>query len=296
MDPMLALRIGLPMWSHGQWLTSVYNGVNKPAERLARYAEHFSTVEGNTTFYATPAQATVYDWQAAVPAAFAFTFKFPRQLTHQLQLSHCAQELAAFLEAMTPLVAQTTQWMIQLPKAFGPEALSLLSAFLRRLPEGLPVGVEVRHPAFFAKGDAEKRLNQLLIERGANRIIMDSRPVFAAPADNAAVIDAHQKKPRVPVHAIATATRPTIRFIGHPLLPENDPFFQPWLARLSDWLVAGHRPLLFVHTPDNGAAPQLAHRLYQQLKHHVSQHLSLVLPELSPLGQDAAAGQLGLGL
>lgn len=45
---------------------------------------------------------------------------------------------------------------------------------------------------------------------------MDSRPLFALPPSNAAIIDAHKKKPRVPVHAIATANNPVVRFIGQP--------------------------------------------------------------------------------
>ncbi|KOO10648.1 hypothetical protein AKJ18_33160, partial [Vibrio xuii] len=90
-----------------------------------------------------------------------------------------------------------------------------------------PIGVEVRHLEFFAKGDAEKALNHWLIEKGYDRIIMDSRPVFAAKPENEAIIDAQMKKPKVPVHAIATAANPMIRFIGHPEESKNYDFLAP---------------------------------------------------------------------
>ncbi|MDF4308545.1 DUF72 domain-containing protein, partial [Vibrio parahaemolyticus] len=50
----LPLRLGLTMWSHNQWQQSFYGSGTKPAERLEKYAQVFHTVEGNTTFYATP--------------------------------------------------------------------------------------------------------------------------------------------------------------------------------------------------------------------------------------------------
>lgn len=44
------LRLGLAMWSHNQWQQSIYGKGCKTGDRLARYAETFNTVEGNTTF------------------------------------------------------------------------------------------------------------------------------------------------------------------------------------------------------------------------------------------------------
>ncbi len=57
--PARPLLLGLAMWSHNHWQQSLYGTGCKTGERLARYAEVFDTVEGNTTFYATPAITTV---------------------------------------------------------------------------------------------------------------------------------------------------------------------------------------------------------------------------------------------
>ncbi|MHA2849448.1 DUF72 domain-containing protein [Vibrio harveyi] len=271
----LPLRLGLTMWSHNQWQQSFYGSGTKPAERLEKYAQVFHTVEGNTTFYATPTLNTVQNWKAATHNDFKFTFKLPKAITHEQMLRGCDEQLRDFMKVMEPLHERVGQWTIQLPAAFGPEHLDRLKKFCASFPPNFPLGVEVRHMAFFSKGEEERALNQWLLESGIDRIIMDSRPVFAAQPITEAVIDAHQKKPRVPVHAIATAIHPMIRFIGHPDMDDNLRFFEPWLKKLPMWIEQGIQPYLMIHTPDNVLAPELAEKLYKQLQ------LKLSLPNLS---------------
>ncbi len=282
----LPLRLGLTMWSHSGWQRSFYGSGTKPAERLEKYAQVFHTVEGNTTFYATPSSHTVRNWHSATHSDFRFTFKLPSSITHQQMLSDSQGLLRGFLNVMEPIHARVGQWTIQLPAAFGPEHLDVLKQFCRQFPRDFPLGVEVRHLAFFSKGDDEKALNQWLTESGIDRIIMDSRPVFSAQPINEVIIDAQQKKPRVPVHAIATADHPMIRFIGHPELDENLPFFEPWLRKLPTWIAQGKQPYLMIHTPDNIEAPELATTLYRTLNQ------SIPLPDLAPFPNNNGNPQL----
>ncbi|WP_252018495.1 DUF72 domain-containing protein [Vibrio sp. SCSIO 43136] len=280
------LKLGLTLWSHANWQSSFYGKGTAPSERLAKYAQVFGTVEGNTTFYATPSAATVNNWRDATSDEFRFTFKLPQAITHRNSLHHSQQELRDFINIMAPLHQKIGQWTIQLPAHFSPADLPRLKSFCALFPEDFNLGVEVRHLEFFAKGEAEKAFNQWLIESGHNRVIMDSRPVFAAEPTSEAVIDAHQKKPKVPVHAIATATRPMIRFIGHPDLEANQAFFNPWLKKLPEWISQGIEPYLMIHTPDNVLAPELALACYQKLGEIVS------LPELSNFPAQANNHQL----
>ncbi|WP_431188360.1 DUF72 domain-containing protein [Vibrio tasmaniensis] len=277
----LPLRLGLTMWSHSEWQSQFYGKGTKPAERLEKYTQVFHTVEGNTTFYATPSMSTVHNWKAASHDDFKFTFKLPKFITHQQHLKHCQAELKEFLLTMSPLHRRIGQWTIQLPHSFEPSMLPALQKFCTLFPKDMQLGVEVRHLGFFDKGDAEKRFNHWLIEEGINRIIMDSRPVFSAPPTTEAVIDAHQKKPRVPVHAIATANNPMVRFIGHPDKEPNLAFFKPWFAKLQTWLNEGKQPYLMIHTPDNNHAPELAIAIYKQLQTQVAEHTKITLPNLA---------------
>ncbi len=266
----LPLRLGLTMWSHNQWQQSFYGSGTKPAERLEKYASVFHTVEGNTTFYATPNLITVRNWYAASHDDFRFTFKLPKAITHQQMLKGCQAQLKEFMHAMAPLHERIGQWTIQLPAAFTPADLPTLQKFCALFPPNFPLGIEVRHLGYFAKNEDEKRFNHWLIEAGIDRIIMDSRPVFAAEPNNEVIIDAQQKKPRVPVHAISTANHPMIRFIGHPELDANLSFFKPWLTKLPEWINQGKQPYLMIHTPDNVLAPELALQLYKALADKVA--------------------------
>ncbi|WP_112478242.1 DUF72 domain-containing protein [Vibrio variabilis] len=269
------LRLGLTMWSHNDWQHSFYGKGTKPGERLARYASVFDTVEGNTTFYATPSAKTVASWNDATSEDFRFTFKLPKAITHERMLNQCQDELMAFLQVMAPLHNKVGMWTIQLPSKFSPADLPALQAFCAKFPSEMKLGVEVRHLGFFNKSEEERVFNQWLMEHHIDRIIMDSRPVFAAAPTTAAVIDAHDKKPKVPVHAIATADHPMIRFIGHPDMEANLAFFKPWEKKLAQWIEQGKQPYLMIHTPDNVEAPELAIKLYKELKSSLAGNITL---------------------
>jgi uncharacterized protein YecE (DUF72 family) len=201
-------------------------------------------------------------------------------------LKGCGEQLRDFMKVMEPLHERVGQWTIQLPAAFGPEYLDRLKKFCASFPPNFPLGVEVRHMAFFSKGDEERALNQWLVESGIDRIIMDSRPVFAAKPNSEAIIDAQMKKPKVPVHAIATASHPMIRFIGHPEEQQNYDFFKPWLSKLPQWINEGKQPYVMIHTADNIIAPELAANIYKNLQKHIT------LPDLEPFPANDGNSQL----
>ncbi len=256
--------LGCPVWQLAPWRGTVYPATAKPADFLAHYAQRFNGVEGNHTFYGLPAATTVARWCAQTPADFAFCCKLPQAITHRQQLHHADEDTQAFFTRLAPLETRL-QVFIQLPHYFGPGALPTLLHYLDGLPTAWPRHVEVRHPAFFAKGDAERQLNRALMDRQVNRVMMDSRPLFSATAREAAVQTAQHKKPRLPVHPLATGRQPMIRFIGHPDIAANTAFFADWVPKLRQWRGEQRRPLVFVHTPDNHQAPALAAHCRRQL-------------------------------
>ena len=170
--------------------------------------------------------------------------------------------------------------------AFGPPRLAELAAFIEGLPGARRLAVEVRNPAFFARGDEEKALNRLLLERGVERICLDSRALFSCTARDPAVLHAQSKKPRVPPRPAAFTRAPQVRFIGHPELQANDVFLAPWLDKVAGWIEEGRTPHVFLHTPDNQRAPELARRFHAQLMAR--------LPGLPPLAESGEGEQLGL--
>lgn len=261
----MSLFLGLPQWSHPAWPGHLLGVGAKPAEHLAHYARVFNTVEGNTTFYASPTPDTVRRWADAVPAHFRFSFKFPQTISHQSDLVSADKPVSDFIRLLEPLHDKLGLLKLQLPARFGPQGLSRLAAFFERLPPAFRYALEVRHPDFFAKGEAERQLNRLLIERGINRIMLDSRPLFSVPATTAAMIDAQGKKPRLPVHLLATANAPVVRLIGLPDPAANHSFLPGWLPHWRQWLAEGKDLYLFIHTADNALSPELARQVARLL-------------------------------
>jgi uncharacterized protein YecE (DUF72 family) len=133
----------------------------------------------------------------------------------------------------------------------------------------------VRNVRFFESGEEERLLNRLLLDRGVERVCLDSRPLFSCVSSDPAVLLAQSKKPRVPVRPAGLTQFPQVRFIGHPLPEANDPFLAQWVSKVAAWIEEGRTPYVFLHTPDNVEAPLLARRFHHQLMAR--------LPGLSPL-------------
>jgi uncharacterized protein YecE (DUF72 family) len=283
----LPYYLGCPSWSENAWREGLYPQNARPADFLSLYAQVFNAVEGNTTFYARPAPATVERWAQSMPGHFRFTAKFPRDISHGGDLreqGHAAQD---FLQLLRPLGARVAPLWLQLPASFGPQRLAELVSFVDA--QERPLAVEVRHPEFFAKGDAERLLNRLLMDRGVERICLDPRALFSCISTDPAVLHAQAKKPKVPPRPAAFTQFPQVRFIGRPELEANDPYLRPWVEKVAGWIEEGRTPYVFLHTPDNHRAPELARRFHQQLSERLPG-----LPALPELHQPSTVEQLGL--
>ncbi|MDX3774923.1 DUF72 domain-containing protein [Chromatiaceae bacterium AAb-1] len=258
------LYLGCPMWANAKWKKNLYPSSAAQADFLAHYSRYFNSVEGNTTFYASPSVETIKRWAEISAADFRFTLKVPQTVTH-----HNSPEHLALLQQWLTLVAHLREKLaivhLQLPASFGPQQLPLLATWLAEITAGYHCAVEVRHPAFFDKGEHEIALHRLLQQYNAERVVFDSRALFSVAATDAAIAHAQSKKPRLPVHAISFTSRPMLRFIGLDDMNINRQFYQPWLGKIRQWLDAGKTPYCFFHTPDNILAPELCRQFVHDL-------------------------------
>lgn len=258
---------GTPIWTHDAWFGSLFPASLPKDKALARYAQYFNSVEGNTSFYHIPDEKTLKRWAELVPDEFRFIFKFHQSISHDKKLENIEAELGLVLERFSLLGDKLGCLMLQLPASFGPQQLDSLSRFLARLPGGVRYAVEVRHLSFFDKNDNERALNKLLVDREINRVIMDTRALFSCPANGDAIIEqAHRKKPRVPTNVIATAEQPVVRFVGHPVVEKNSGFYTPWIHKTKQWLDEGKSPFLFFHSANQIDAPWLAEAFFRDFK------------------------------
>src|SRR5215207_11088133 len=114
---MSSLRIGTAGWNYpsgrGTW-----NGVFYPARRgrpktfdeLTYYAEHFDTVEVNSTFYGQPRAEVTAGWVSRTPAGFEFALKLYQKFTHPRMFRESALKSAPGSEGpLLDLLAQVTR-------------------------------------------------------------------------------------------------------------------------------------------------------------------------------------------
>jgi uncharacterized protein YecE (DUF72 family) len=85
-DPSLArLHVGTSGWSYPSWKPGFYPAGTDAKEFLRVYAEHFSTVELNTTGYRVPAPEQFRRWAEQTPDGFRFAPKLAGNRPRVLQ-------------------------------------------------------------------------------------------------------------------------------------------------------------------------------------------------------------------
>ncbi|WP_051071380.1 DUF72 domain-containing protein [Ilumatobacter coccineus] len=274
-DPSSApvLRVGCPMWAHQPWVGTYLSPGNKGRE-LAEYSRRCNAVEGNTTFYAEPNERTVARWTEQAHPDFSFVFKLPRTITHEHRLRATDTLVASFLDRIEPLGDRIGPVHIQLPPSLGPDSIATLDAFCRSLSRHVAWVVELRHAGFFA-GGAQRAVDELLARHHIGRVVLDTRPLYAAPPRSEASLDERTSKPKLPVLVDHVGRSPVIRVIG-----QDDPTgtldgLRTWVPQIVAWLDAGREPYLFVHQPENLDSPRLAREIHAEV--------AALRPDLAPL-------------
>jgi len=270
------------MWSYPLWQGRYLPQPLAPRDRLHAYATWCNAVEGNTTFYAVPTSGTVTSWAEQTTPDFRFVLKLPKAITHERRLADVGDPLRAFLAAIEPLGPRIHALWIQLPPSFSPADLGALAGFLRRLPRRYRYAVEVRHRAFFADPRWEQQLELALGDVGAEWVTFDTTALFASPPVSGAEREAWRNKPRLPRRSRALTTYPVVRYIGRDDAARTVAGWQPWLDTVAGWLREGRSPTVFIHTPDNVSALELARRFHTDVRTRA--------PELEPLPEPIPAG------
>ncbi|MBU1880994.1 DUF72 domain-containing protein [bacterium] len=157
-----SIRYGTSSFSSNDWVGPFYPQGTQPVDFLKVYAEHFDTVEIDTTYYAIPSKSTVEGWAGKVPDHFTFAAKFPRSIVHGgqdakpnpdliLQSPKTYELRDKFLETMALLGNKLGPLLIQFPY-FPKEVFShyrtffdRLDQFLSDLPKEFRYAVELRN-------------------------------------------------------------------------------------------------------------------------------------------------------
>jgi uncharacterized protein YecE (DUF72 family) len=145
----VAVRVGTSGYNYPEWKGSFYPETLPASKMLTYYAERFSTVEINYTFYRMPNEKIVSGWSLATPAGFRLTLKAPKRITHDARLRNCADAVRQFLDVASTLGPKLGTLLFQLPPNLKQD-LAVFDAFLAVLPPGAPAAFEFRHPSWFS--------------------------------------------------------------------------------------------------------------------------------------------------
>ena len=254
--------LGCAIWSYKEWVGNLYPPKSQPKDFLNLYSRRFTTVEGNTTFYAVPSPDTIDKWVAQTPPGFKFCPKLHRQITHQGLLTPQIDAAIAFLQRMSGLKDRLGTTFIQLPPSYSPTYLTDLTEFLYACSQtNLPLALEVRHLDWF-EPQAANVLNSLLTELNIARVLLDTRPIYNCPDDPQ--IGSTRKKPKVPLQPIVIGNTAFVRFISHPNSQYNQTYLQQWGENVAHWLEQGKTVYFFVHCPQEVRSPDTA-KLFHSL-------------------------------
>ena len=288
------LRVGAPVWACDHWRGGLYTRKAGRRDYLPQYSSVFSAVEGNSTFYALPSVDTVRRWAEETEPGFRFSLKVPRAITHDRRLRNAAVESRAFLNLCDALAEadRLGPSFLQLPPDFSADEYDALRTYLPRWPKDIPLAVEPRSRDWFDGGDRERAFDSLLARYGMERVLTDTRALYANPPGTDHEQVSQTRKPRVPRRTTVIGDRPFVRFIGRDVIAEAEPWIEEWAEVTAGWLRDGLRPTIFCHAPDDQFAPAFGRRFVEALREQGADVDPL--PEFPGEAEEAPAEQLAL--
>jgi len=141
------IRIGCSGWSYPHWRKRFYPEKMPAREHFAFYAEHFSTVELNNSFYRQPPRDQFEAWREQAPPNFLFSVKGSRYVTHIKRLAVEQESIDLVVDAALGLGEKLGPILFQLQANFHVD-LERLERFVAMLPRDLRFTLEFRHDSW----------------------------------------------------------------------------------------------------------------------------------------------------
>ena len=148
------VHIGTSGWNYKHW-KGVFYPAGLPQKRwLAYYAERFSTVEVNNTFYQLPQYSTFETWRETVrqipnSSEFTFALKASRFITHMKKLKDPKSSSEKFFDRSARLQEKLGPILFQLPPGW-PVNIERLAEFLITIPSEHRYAFEFRNESWLS--------------------------------------------------------------------------------------------------------------------------------------------------
>lgn len=145
-------QVGCSGFSYREWKGRFYPEGLAPKNWFQYYAQQFSTVEINNTFYRFPGLKLFENWYQKAPPEFSFSVKVPRQITHLQKFKNTE----ALLHDFYRLAAEGLQEKLGAILFQLPPSLAYNENFLRQMTGQMDTGfrnvIEFRHESWWRAG------------------------------------------------------------------------------------------------------------------------------------------------
>jgi uncharacterized protein YecE (DUF72 family) len=141
--------------------------------RLHYYASLFNTVELNSTFYKLPRRATFERWSQEVDAAFSFTIKLSKDITHGKSLHFEAGRITEFMNAAAGMGHKAGCLLIQFPGKITLDYFATVENIFEQLAEADPQNQWRKAAEFRSAGWYTGETYELLNEYGIALVLHD---------------------------------------------------------------------------------------------------------------------------
>ena len=229
----MKVHVGTSGWSYAHWHGVLYPHGVSPRERLDYYLLRYRTAELNSSYYRWPADASFSRWRRRLPEDFTLSVKAPGLLTHVSRLYGPERWLARVAGSLSRLGGKLGVLLVQLPPGFAYDH-ARLAYFLDRVPAGLRVAVEFRHPSWH-----REEVFGLLERHGAGYCVMSG-------AGLPCVLRATAPFVYVRLHG------PDHEHLYAGSYPEQD--LRWWACRIREWVSTGREVFVYFNNDGGGNA------------------------------------------
>lgn len=139
--------IGTSGWHYDHWRILYYPEKLAKPKWLQFYAQQFSTVELNNSFYHLPSENAFNTWRESTPEHFVFAVKVSRFITHIKRLRNLGSSMENFLSRACLLQEKLGPLLYQLPP-YMKRNDEVLENFISSLPRKYHHVIEFRHESW----------------------------------------------------------------------------------------------------------------------------------------------------
>ena len=236
----MAIHVGTSGWSYEHWQGVLYPHGAPPRARLDYYAARFRTVEVNSTYYRWPKGATFASWRRRTPEGFILTVKAPGLLTHVSRLFKPERWVERICRGLGQLGDRRGVLLVQLPPTLAYDH-ARLAYFLGRVPAGVRVAVEFRHPSWH-----REEVFRLLEQSGAAYCVMSGAHLPCVLRATAPFVYARLHGPDRQHLYAGSYTEADLRW---------------WADRALEWEASGREVFFYFNNDGHGHAVRNAERL-----------------------------------